>query len=55
MEFRVSVIKDGRELVHEIVSAPSEGNITGAIIRVVAAAREIESPLYPFQVDVRDA
>jgi len=56
MNYKVSIIKHGKELASEIVQAPSEGEITAAIGRVSDEARKKNGgPLSPYLVDVRHA
>jgi hypothetical protein len=55
MKLKISVIKDGRELMTEVLENPKEANLTDAIDHVYHKARiYTQGPLWPFQIEVRE-
>ena len=52
----VTVIKNGQPLAQEVVSSPKPGDVTRAIGRATTKARRaVQGPLWPVQIDVREA
>jgi len=53
MKIEISVQKNGKVLAKEVIANPTAGEVEAAISRVYRARGDSLSPIFDFQIDVR--